>query len=147
MRLPWGLLLAVPALLVAPTLIFVFSRVDGWRTLAVRYPLAGPRPPACVRLGYGVFRGWIGYNGGLVISVDHRGLYLATMPVILSWCHPPVFIPWPEIAEIRRSRALGVFPTYRIHTRRAPEVDFALRTGTFARIRDDVRRAGVPGDY
>lgn len=147
MRGLWGLLIAVPALLLAPTIIFVLSRVDGWHTLARRYPRAGPRPPARVRLGYGVFRGWIGYNGGLVIAVDHRGLCLSAMPVILSWCHPPVFIPWAEIVEIRRARSLRVFPTYRIHTRQAHDVDVALRPGTFDRIRDDVRRAGVPGGY
>jgi hypothetical protein len=142
-----ALLLLLPALLLAPALIVVFSRVSGWRTLAQRYPLRGSRPPARVRMGYGVFRGWIGYNGGLILSVDARGLYLAAMPVVLSFCHPPIFIPWSEIEWIRRARMLRFITVYRIGTRQAPEVSFALRARTFVRIRDDARRAGVPGDY
>ncbi len=98
-----ALLLLLPALLVAPALIVVFSRLSRWQTLAHRYPLRGSRPPARVRLGFGVFRGWIGYNGGLVVAVDARGLYLAAMPVVLSFCHPPIFIPWSEIEWIRRT--------------------------------------------
>jgi hypothetical protein len=142
-----ALLLVLPALLLAPTLIVVFSRLSGWQTLARRYPLRGSRPPARVRMGYGVFRGWIGYNGGLILSVDARGLYLAAMPVVLSFCHPPIFIPWSEIEWIRRDRMLGFITVYRIRTRQAPEVNFALRSRTFVRIRDDARRAGVAGDY
>jgi hypothetical protein len=142
-----ALLLLLPALLVAPALIVVFSRLSGWQTLARRYPLRGSRPPARVRLGFGVFRRWIGYNGGLVVAVDGRGLYLAAMPVVLSFCHPPIFIPWSEIVWIRRDRLLGFITLYRIRARQAPDVDFALRARTFARIREDVHRAGVPGDY
>ena len=142
-----ALLLLLPAVLLAPALIVVFSRVSGWRTLAQRYPLRGSRPPARVRLGYGVFRGWIGYNGGLIVAVDARGLYLAAMPVVLSFCHPPIFIPWSEIEWIRRDRRFGFVTVYRIGARQAPEMSFALRAGTFGRIREDARRGGVPGDY
>jgi hypothetical protein len=34
---------------------------------------------------------------------------------------------------------------YAIHTRRAQEVDFALRPSTFDVVRNDARGAGVPG--
>jgi hypothetical protein len=74
-------------------LIYGFSRVSGWQTLVERYPLRGPFPKPKVRLGYGVFRGWIGYNGGILVASDAAGLYLRAMPIVLSFCHDP--ITWP----------------------------------------------------
>ncbi|MCI0527191.1 MAG: hypothetical protein L0Y56_07090 [Nitrospira sp.] len=134
------------ALLLPFTLIFIFSRISGWNELAEKYPVRRPGPYPRKWLGYGVFRGWIGYNGGMVISSDHQGLYLSAMPIILSFCHKPIFIPWSEIREIRkRSRWFG--SGYEIHTLRAPHVDFLLRPGTFNFVKDRATSAGVPGDY
>lgn len=84
----------------------------------------------------------MGYNGALIVASDDRGLSLRATPLLLSWCHPPIFIPWSEIQRIEpTSRGDKV---YRIHTIQAPEVDFALRPETFALIREDAKRAGVP---
>jgi hypothetical protein len=136
-----GFDLALPA-----ALIFLFSRYGGWSTLAERYPLHGPFPKPKTRFGFGVFRGWVGYNGGIIVASDESGLYLRAMPVILSFCHPPIYIPWSEIQEIEPPS--GRFGGgYRIHTVQAPQVDFALRPGTFDLIREDAKRAGVPGNY
>jgi hypothetical protein len=139
----------VVVLLIAVTpavTIFAISRFSGWSALAERYPLYGAFPRPKVWLGYGVFRGWVGYNGGIVVAADATGLYLRAMPVILAWCHAPIYIPWAEITEIERPS--GLFGAgYRIRTVRAPEVDFALRTSTFAAIREDVQAARVPGRY
>jgi hypothetical protein len=141
-----SLLLLVAGLAVPVALIFVLSRAAGWPILADRYPAPAERPRPLVRLGYGVFRGWIGYNGGLVVSADESGLYLSAMPVVLSWCHAPVCIPWAEIQEIRPGKRL--FATvYEIHTVGAPEVDMALRAATFAPVRRFAAAAKVPGSY
>jgi hypothetical protein len=137
---------AAAGLVVPVVLIFVLSRVAGWPVLADRYPAPGERPPALVHMGYGVFRGWIGYNGGLVVSADERGLYLSAMPVILSWCHPPIFIPWSEIREIRPRQRLWA-RLLEIHTAGAPEVDMAINSGTFALVRPFALAAKVPGAY
>jgi hypothetical protein len=141
-----GLAVLGLALLVPFGLIFVLSRVSGWSTLADLYPLQGDSPRPLVRLGYGVFRGWIGYNGGIVVSANERGLYLAAMPIVLSLCNRPIFIPWSELRAIRMRRTM-FWPAYALHTARAPEVDLALRPGTFAPVRPFALRAGVPGDY
>jgi len=133
--------LALPALI-----IFVLSRVSGWRTLSDHYPGEGERPRPLKRLGYGVFRGWIGYNGGIVVSADEKGLYLRGMPVLLSLCHAPIFIPWSQVSAIRE-RGGYLARGYEIRTRRAPEVDFALLPGTFEVIREHARAAGVAGEY
>jgi len=127
-------------------LIFLISRGSGWSTLADTYPLQGDRPRPLVRLGYGVFRGWINYNGGLVLAADERGLYISAMPIVLSFCHRPIFIPWRELREIRvRKRWFGSL--YELHTAQAPDVKFALRPSSFAAIRPFALRAEVPGDY
>ena len=126
--------------------VVLLARFSGWSTLAELYP--GRTRPAKVRrwLGYGVFRGWIGYNGGLVVGSDAEGLDLRAMPVILSFCHPPIFIPWRELARIEtRARWFGT--GYALVTRRAPEVDVALRPGTFEAVREDAKAAQVAGDY
>ena len=73
-------------------------------------------------------------------------LKYGTLPVILSFCHPPIFIPWRDVVRIeRRSRWFG--SAYRLVLRRAPELDFALRPTTFDAVRSDARAAGVAGDY
>ena len=141
-----GLVLLGAALTFPAMLIFLLSRAAGWPVLADRYPAPGERPRPLVRLGYGVFRGWIGYYGGLVVSADQRGLYLAAMPVVLSWCHPPIFIPWGDVQEIRPRKRLWA-TVYEIRTVGAPEVDMALRDRTFAPVRRFAAEAKVPGSY
>jgi hypothetical protein len=141
-----SLLVLVAALTVPALLIFALSRATGWPILADRYPAPAERPRPLVRLGYGVFRGWIGYNGGLVVSADERGLHVSAMPLVLSWCHAPLCIPWGEIQEIRPRKHL--FATvYEIHTVGAPEVDMALHAATFAPVRRFAVEAKVPGSY
>jgi hypothetical protein len=137
-------LVLVPLLPVA--LIYAFSRISGWQSLAKRYPLRGEFPKPKLWLGYGVFRGWIGYNGAIVVASDAGGLYLRAMPVVLSFCHAPIYIPWSEITGIQRETGL-LSDGYRLVTKQAPEVRFALRPSTFAVVRGDARAAGVMGEY
>lgn len=126
--------------------IYLISRTSGWQTLAECYPLRGTMPQPKVRMGYGVFRGWMGYNGAIVVSSDASGLYLRAMPVVLSFCHDPINIPWSEVTSICRERSI-LSDRYQITTRQAPEVRFALLEGTFDAVRGDARAAGVVGAY
>src|SRR5512137_495641 len=127
------------ALLIAPAVIFLLSRVSGWRTLADRYPCHEPMPVPRKLFGYGVFRKWIGYNGAFMVAGNYRGLYLFPLPVLLSFCHKPILIPWSEITMIR-VRKVWKSEAFEIHTRRAPELDFALQKGTFEFIRESAVR-------
>jgi hypothetical protein len=124
-------------------LMYLFARLSGWRTLAARYPGRTPVPSPRKRLGYAVFRGWLGYNGGLIVSADTRGLFISAWAVLLAPCHPPITIPWNEIVAIRRRRILWT-TCYGIETRGAPKVDFALRARTFEFVRPQAIRASVP---
>ena len=137
----------VPLVVLIPVgVIVAISRYSGWNLLAEHYPGTGDFPSPSKWMGYGVFRGWLGYNGGIVVASNPRGLYLRGLPVIMSFCHRRIFIPWSDVVEIeRRSRWSG--EVYDIRTRRASEVDFALRPSTFAVVRDDARNAEVPGEY
>ncbi len=137
----------VPLVVLVPFgVILVLSRLSGWNLLAEHYPGTGDFPSPKKWMGYGVLRGWIGYNGGIVVASDARGLYLRAMPILLSFCHRRIFVPWSEISRIEeRSGWNG--RAYAIRTRRASEVSFALRPSTFAVVRDDARSAGVPGEY
>jgi hypothetical protein len=110
--------------------------------LAERYPASIPMPRPKTRLGYGVFGGWVGYNGALVVASDASGLFLSVWP-LLSWAHPPLFIPWTEVERVERERK-WYGHAYAIHTRRAPEVHFALREPTYRLVRRDAKTAGVP---
>jgi hypothetical protein len=124
-------------------LMWGLARLSGWRTLAARYPGGDSAPAPRTRFGYGVFRGWIGYNGGLIVAADLRGLYISAMPILLAPWHPPIFIPWEEITEIR-GRRIFWSRCFGIRMRGAPEIDFALRRRTFELVRADAQRAHVP---
>jgi hypothetical protein len=127
-------------------IICLLSRYGGWSSLAERYPLRGPFPRPKTRFGFGVFRRWVGYNGAIIVASDPGGLYLRGWPVLLSFCHAPIYIPWSEVQEVEPLS--GRFDGgYRIRTAQAPEVEFALRPQTFALVREDAKRAGVPGSY
>lgn len=136
--------LSLLAALGVPAIIIISISRAGWAEMAETYPGADTKPRPKTRFGYGSIRGWIGYNGALIVTSDARGLYLATWPVLLSWCHPPVFIPWSEVAEIKTGRRLGM-RFHELVTRRTAHLRFALRSGTFALVRDDARAAGVRG--
>lgn len=141
---PTFLVALIPLIPVA--VIVAISRYSGWNLLAEHYPGTGDFPRPSKWMGYGVFRGWLGYNGGIVVASDERGLYLRGMPIIMSFCHRRIFIPWSEVTGIERlSRWSG--EVFAIRTRRAGEVDFALRPSTFAVVVDHARAAGVSGEY
>src|SRR5690349_13217546 len=78
---------------------------SGWRALARRYPFSGEEP---AELTY-VARtrvGWIPYEGRA--GADERGLYLRPYPrSLFQWTHPPVLIPWADVATVRTNASYG----------------------------------------
>ncbi|UPT74176.1 MAG: hypothetical protein M0D55_20575 [Elusimicrobiota bacterium] len=124
--------------------MFAISRLSGWPRLASRYPDRGAaRPRSLTLFGYGTMRGWVGYNGGLILGADDAGLHVATWPVLMSWCHAPVFIPWTQIADLRAKRRLWK-TYYRLDLKSAPDVDFALSAADVGLLRPWLEKAGVP---
>ena len=138
-------LLPILTVAIPVAVLYALSRATGWQRLAERYPCIGVPPEPHTRFGYGVFRGWLGYNGALVVGSDAGGLYVSTW-AIFAWCHPAFYIRWSEVSEIR-AEGSGWNERRAIRTVGAPDIDFALRPPTFALVRDDALEAGVPGQY
>ncbi len=75
-----GLLVVLTTLALPFAVIFLLSRLSGWSELADRFPARGPMPRPRHWFGHAVLRGWIGYNGALIVASDEEGLHLATLP-------------------------------------------------------------------
>jgi len=133
--------LLVAAAVFAP--LWLLARIGGWRTLAERYPRNDAMPPRKMWMGFAVFRGWVGYNGALVVASDARGLFLSALPILL-WSHPPIFIPWADVERIEH-RSTWYGRVHEIRVRRAPEVRFGLRERTYRFVQPDAAAAGVAG--
>lgn len=126
-----------------PVLVMWGISRGGWSALAARYPGTAERPKALSVFGYGTLSRYIGYNGCLIIGADEKGLHLATWPVLASWCHAPVFIPWTQVADLRaRRRWWRVY--YRLDLKGAPDVDLALSAGDVGLLRPWLEKAGIP---
>jgi hypothetical protein len=83
-------------------ILFVMSAVGGWRRLAHQYPAIGI--PAGGR-SFTFISGMLGiarYNRTLTAVTSDAGLYLSVRKVF-RFGHPPLFIPWNEIANPERS--------------------------------------------
>jgi hypothetical protein len=144
---PWPLL---PTLL-ATALVYVgvvfalmglCARVSGWSLLFAAYPCDGQCPRPRQWFSSLIFRGWFGYNNGIVVSADARALHLTAWPVILAPTHGPVRIPWSEVAAIRyKKRWYG--ESWEVETRALPDLRWGLRKRAFLFLRPAVVAAGV----
>lgn len=105
-----GLAVLIPAFVTVQVLIIghLIARWSGWRALALywRDPLGRTR---AVQFGWqsarwseGSFRA--GYNNCLSLAVEPAGFGIRlTLPIIPA--HPPLFVPWTEIREVRPGRS------------------------------------------
>jgi len=80
------------------------SRMTGWHRLAERFALQGDFPAECWRFKSATARYGSQYNNCLTIAANPMGLYMAMLPGFRMG-HPPLFIPWSEIA-IARTKVL-----------------------------------------
>jgi hypothetical protein len=102
----WLLILAVPLLMfgVISVSLLVIAVVGGWRRLAEFYP-ANDLPAGRRFLWQSGSIGWVNYSGCLTIYSGPDGIYLTTMWPFRAG-HPPLFIPWSEIHDVRTRRIL-----------------------------------------
>jgi len=99
-----------PAFFVAAFLVisFLMSWIGGWGALARSFR-AQSEFRGDKQTGQRVRMRWrAGYNYCVTIGCDASGLYLA-MNWLYRFQHPPLFIPWNEIARLRpRPQYLGL---------------------------------------
>lgn len=92
-------LLFIPGWLVAGLLV---SATSGWRELGSVYRHDEPPVSGSQWRGIsGQMRGAMTYRNVLTITADPRGLWLSVM-FLFRVGHPPLFIPWDDIAARRR---------------------------------------------
>ena len=112
---------------------------SGWRALARRYPFSGEEPTG---LSY-VARtsvGWMPYEGRA--GADKRGLYLHPYPrSLFQWTHPPVLIPWSDVATVRTESSYGgLLARFEL----ADGSSVTLRPPTFELLKAALEAAGAP---
>lgn len=130
------------ALGIAIVLGGLIGRVSGWRELAEAFPCDGSCPKPRMWFGHLVFRNWLGYNGGVIVSADDKALHLSGWPLILAPTHAPISIPWSEIEEIKEEkRWFGRI--FEVRLKRGPALQWGLRARTFAFAEPAAKAAGI----
>jgi hypothetical protein len=87
-------------------LLFLMSVLSGWRRLAEIFP-ANDLPTGKRFAFQSAKLGWSNYGNCLTIYNSDAGLYISTiLPFRLG--HPPLFIPWSEMHDVRTSRTLWI---------------------------------------
>lgn len=113
-------LLAFPLLFVGLVgmILAILSVASGWRTLAKRYRAEGK--PQGRRVSGSVIMNLVSYQNFVALRIGHEGLSLAlTLP--FKGLHPPLFIPWSEVAGCEISRVLFIeVTTVSVGPRRNP---------------------------
>jgi len=85
-------------------ILFVLSALGGWRALASRYRTDRSFQGSLWKYQFG-FLGVTRYNGALTVGSGSEGLYLAVLPFLRPF-HPPLLIPWHEVALGRRKQTI-----------------------------------------
>ncbi len=123
-----------------PAVMWTLSRL-AWKAVADAYPAAATTPAPATSTGYGVFNGWLGYKGCLVIGADDAGLHVRNWP-LLSAFHAPFFVPWSEIAGAR-PRKIFWADYVEVTFRKTPGITFSIRGGTYEALRPAFTKAGL----
>ena len=84
--------------------IFILS-LFGWRILANDYQTMGGPVGHSIGSMKSLRMNGINYNNIVNVRVGEDGLYFS-MPFIFRLFHPPLLIPWNEIARVKRKNVL-----------------------------------------
>jgi hypothetical protein len=103
---------------------FLVSAIGGWWELGERYRTYEAPPSHVKRWQSGKMGRMTRYNNALTVGADARGLYLA-MPSLFRVGHPPLHIPWHDIATEPTTSLFG--RRIRFTFTRTPNVFLELR--------------------
>jgi hypothetical protein len=124
---------AIIALFAWPGLLFLISRMSGWRELSENYPSPGMFDGRMFRFQSASLRLGTNYGGCLNVAVNHMGLHLSLV-ALFRIAHPPVFIPWPDISTKEKSGFL--FRGMELRFARCPSVPFVISERLMKKISD-----------
>lgn len=119
--------------------LFVISRVSGWKTLADAFPEKHFHPDGvwswqCLRFG-----SWCGYNNIVTVMANQEGLHLS-LPFLFSRGHPPIFIPWQEMEITEEPVLFGLLTAFRLGFPRFPACSIAISSRLFT----ELEQSGCP---
>jgi len=103
-------------------IVALIAMVSGWSALARQYPAPEGHGGSSWGFESARMRMNSSYSGCLSIHATRDGLYLAVMP-FFRFRHPPLLIPWREVAIEGRS-------TYSVELRLGPAPGTPLRIST-----------------
>lgn len=105
----------------------VVARMGGWRELAAAYPplgITGAGLGETFRMRSLQMRGGMNYNNCVTLTAGPATLRLS-LPWLFQWGHPPIEVPWAEIAtEASRSFFMAMVT---LRCARTPGVPVRLR--------------------
>lgn len=101
--------------------------VGGWQALARAYPplgIASAGVGETFRMRSVQLRASVNYNGCVTLTAGPSALRLA-LPRLLSFGHPPIEVPWPEL-QAETGRSLWI-PFVTLRCARAPTIPVRMR--------------------
>lgn len=91
----------------------ILSLWSGWRRIARKFPhreIPDSRRYTFVRMSLGSGLYPAGYGGVVFVRLSPHGIGLSVI-FLLRFYHPPIFIPWSEVARCARERVRGTYVT------------------------------------
>ena len=113
------------------------AQLSGWAILGRRFSSALPFPGQTWRWQSARMRWAANYKGCLTIGADPAGIYLSPL-FFFRVGHPPLFIPWMEIA-LRGRRKILLAEVVELELGREEPIPFMIR----GRLADQIRSAAA----
>ena len=91
----------------------ILSLWSGWRRIARKFPrreVPDSRRYNFVRMSLGSGLYPAGYGGVVFVRLSQQGIGLSVI-FLLRFYHPPIFIPWSEVARCVREKVRGTWTT------------------------------------
>ncbi|MDH3383563.1 MAG: hypothetical protein OEM42_05830 [Deltaproteobacteria bacterium] len=91
----------------------VLSLWSGWQRIARKFPyreIPDSRRYAFVRMSLGSGLYPVGYGGVVFVRLSPHGIGLSVI-FLIRFFHPPIFIPWSEVARCAREMVRGTHVT------------------------------------
>lgn len=105
---------------------------SGWRLLAKRFRLQQTFLGAKWTLQSARMRWLTQYNNVLTVGANNTGLFMAPLFLFRAW-HPPLFVPWSEIFDVRETQFL-FFKFVEMRLGRVEEIPFRINASLAAKI-------------